>query len=98
MVINSSTTHSEIRHWIIDNALTVDQILTPLVQQKNDALSLYDGVFHDEILNQFNELAHSILGVEVCKNLGCSVEDYYNAIDGIEAFNLLNHIKAWKES
>lgn len=98
MDIDGSTTHSEIRRWIIDNALTVDQILTPLVEQRNEALSLYDGVFHDEILNQFDELAHSILGIEVCKNLGCGVIDYYEAIDGIDAFELINHIKTWKES
>lgn len=95
---DSSTTHSEIRRWLIDNALTIDELLSPLVVQRKEALSTYDGVFHDEILNQFDEHAHDMLSIEVCKNLGCSVLDYYEVIDGIDVFELLNHIKTWKES
>jgi hypothetical protein len=94
--MRNNTTLSEIRCWLADNVLTIDGLIAPLMEQRQEALSTYDSVFHQEIMFQFEELSFSIIGIEVCKNLGCSISDYYEAIDGLSMENIINDITTWR--
>lgn len=85
----------EIQLWLCENVFTVKELLIPVLIQKTEALKAYEVVFHDEIKSQYENLILSIVGIEVCKTLGCSVEDYY---DTIEEFNLIELLETKDQS
>jgi hypothetical protein len=90
--------HDEIRLWLCDNAFTIKELLVPLLIQKTEALKTYDGVFHHEINKQFESLALSIIGIEITKQTGCSVEEYYDIIEECNLNNLFNRIDDWRQN
>lgn len=81
--------NSEIILWLNNNEPAIIDLLNPLIKQREESLLVYDQVFHDEIVNQFESLAFSIIGIEVCRSLGCSVEEYYDTIEDEIVFDYI---------
>ena len=83
--------NSDIILWLNSNEQAIVELIKPLLKQKEEAVNTYDNLFHDEIINQFESLALSIIGIEVCKSLGCSVEDYYETIQDEIVYNYITN-------
>lgn len=83
--------NSDIILWLNSNEQAIVELINPLLKQKKEAMNAYDVIFHDEIINQFENLALSIIGIEVCKSLGCSVEDYYETIQDEIVYNYITN-------
>lgn len=78
--------------WLHDNQALIIDLINPLIKQKNKALKEYEIIFHPEIINQYETLYLSIIGIEACRCLGCSVEDYYETIQEERVFTYLTSI------
>lgn len=93
-----SNRHDEIRLWLCDNVFTIKELLVPALIQKSEALKAYEGVFHDEINKQFESLSLSLIGIEITKQTGCSVDEYYEVIQDCNTRELFNQIDEWRQN
>lgn len=82
----------EVFDWILNNKPTIENIVSPANKHRIELLNEYEPIFHDEINEQFDEMVTSLIGIEVCICLGCSVEDFYEAMEDRYIINLLKEM------
>lgn len=70
----------QIVEWFINNQSFITEITEPYRKQRADAITQSDPLFFDEIEKQYQEKVLSIVGIEICKQLGCSIELYYDVV------------------
>jgi hypothetical protein len=71
---------AQILEWLEDHRDLVAEMAEPYRKQRAEAISNCAPIFFDEIQSQYREKVLSVVGVEVCKQLGCSVELYYDVV------------------
>jgi hypothetical protein len=84
--------NSDIIIWLHDNKFGIIYLITPLINQKKNALQTYDVIFHDEINKQFKSLYLSLIGIEASAALGCSAEDFYETVEDENVIGYLNEL------
>lgn len=75
--------------WLNDNQDFLIETIKPFIHEKKEWINNSDPVFHDEINNQYQDVCLSIIGIKVCKDLGCSVEEYYETVEDENVFKYL---------
>ena len=81
----------EIIDWCIHNTPRIEELIAPLQRQKRIALESYHKDFHDVIREQYEELVLSVVGIEACTALGCSVEQFHVVVTDIFFTELLDN-------
>jgi hypothetical protein len=75
---------NNIHEWIFDNMGYIEELVYPILKQKQEAMINTDSVFHEDIIKQCRETALSLIAIEACKRLGCSVESFYESAEELE--------------
>lgn len=75
---------NNIHEWIFNNMGHIEELIEPILKQKNEALSQHGDIFRDEILKQCRDNILSVVSVDACKGLGCSTEDFYQSAEDLE--------------
>jgi hypothetical protein len=77
----SSSLKNEIQEWLIVNTPHIKELTEPYKKNKLLAFQTQEVVFHDEIERQYRQIVTEIIGVEISKSIGCSLESFYDTID-----------------
>jgi len=71
--------------WIADNEATIKDICETYINTKKDLYILYSVEYHEDIEKQYRERVLSNICDAVCKDIGCSTEQFYETIEGTES-------------
>lgn len=82
----------ELFDYFRSNYEHLKELIVPLKLQRDLAFNIYGEEFHNIIDNQYDNLLMSVIGIEVCKNVGVSVETYYEFIGDSDLHNLFMEI------
>ena len=74
----------QIIEWIANNGATIVDICLPLLKSKKEYLEILDREYHQDVINQYVEKVVSKVCDEVCRDTGCSAEQFYDTIEGTE--------------
>jgi hypothetical protein len=74
----------QIIDWIVNNEPTIKDVCDVFLNSKTDLYVLYDIEYHEDIKRQYKDLVLSRICDLVCKDLGCSSEQFYETIEGTE--------------
>ena len=70
--------------WMVNNQPVIRDICKPLIDQKLSLYLSYPSEYHDDIQKQCKEAILSNLCNLVCKDLGCSTEQFYETMEGAD--------------
>jgi hypothetical protein len=70
--------------WIVDNELTVVEICLPHIEGMRMMFTVLDKEYHQELRDQCFKHCLKQICDEVCRNLGCSAEQFYEIVEGTE--------------
>jgi len=87
------TTTYDMVLWMENNQATLKELIDPLLEKRDHALSSYDIIFHDDINKQFNRLVTSMICIEMCRSLGCSSATFYENLDEGGINEYINSLK-----
>lgn len=76
--------NNKVIEWIENNEATIKDICKLYLNDKMALYTLYDTEYHSDIQKQYNERVLSLVCDAVCKDVGCSAEDFYETIEGKE--------------
>lgn len=75
---------NNIHEWILNNMGYIEELVYPILKQKEEAMSKHGDLFHKEIISQCKDNILRQVSVEACKSLGCSSEDFYQSAEDLE--------------
>jgi hypothetical protein len=70
--------------WIINNESTIRDICKPLLEDKVKLFDTTPSEYHDDIVDQYKAAVLLRVCDEVCGDLGCSTEEFYETVEGTE--------------
>ena len=88
----TATERIELFDYFYYNHEHLKELITPLKLQRDLAFNMYDESFHVTIEDQYDNLLMSVVGIDVCKSVGCSVESYYEFIGDSDLHNIFMEI------
>lgn len=76
--------NNKVLEWIESNEPTIKDICALYLKTKTTLYTLYDIEYHGDIEKQYRQMVLSLICDAVCKDIGCSAEDFYETIEGKE--------------
>ena len=80
----STSLKQQIIDWIANNEATIKDICKGLQDAKASLCIIYDVEYHEDIRNEYRSRVVSAVRDAVCKDIGCSAEEFYETIEGKE--------------
>jgi hypothetical protein len=70
--------------WMANNEPTIYTICQPLLEDKKNLFDTTPSEYHEDIVKQYKDMVLTRVCDAVCRDLGCSAEDFYETIEGTE--------------
>lgn len=84
MINENLSYRQKIIDWILNNEATIKDICEKYLDRKAIVYNLYSVEYHEDIHHQYKDRVVSDVCDTVCKDLGCSAEQFYETIEGTE--------------